>query len=160
MNFEIACECGKSLVVTEGMAGTSTTCSCGRVVPVPSFGDLRKQALLVEPVEPGPRRTWARQAALWVLGSLVVGGLVLCGIPFSFMLAGYAGFGYLVALTGHLWLLGLIIRECHPDAIIMAYFIPFFTWYFAIQRWDVAKWPFVINLVGLAILVPAVLVGV
>jgi hypothetical protein len=158
MAFEVACECGKKLPVTEGMAGSSVSCPCGRSVRVPSLSQLRDQAdLIAEPAEIAPRRSPGEQAALWVLGILVVSGLVFCGIPFSFALAGFAGFGYLVFLTGHLWLLGLIIRECHPDAIIMAYFIPFFTWYFAIKRWDVAQWPFVIMLVGLTIEIIALL---
>ena len=161
MAFEIPCDCGKRVPVTEGMAGSSISCTCGRSIPVPSLSQLRSQvALIAEPADAGPRRGPAEKVALWVLGILVVGSLVLCGIPFSFALAGFAGFGYLVALTGHLWLLGLIIRECHPDAILMAYFIPFFTWYFAFQRWDVAKWPFIINLVGLVIEITGLLTGV
>jgi hypothetical protein len=161
MAFEITCDCGKKLPVTEGMAGSSISCVCGRSVSVPSLSQLRSQVdLIAEPADVPPRRSPAEQAALWVLGILVVSGLVFCGIPFSFALAGFAGFGYLVALTGHLWLLGLIIRECHPDAIFMAYYLPFFTWYFAYQRWDIAKWPFIINSVGLVILIAGLLTGV
>ena len=45
----------------------------------------------------------------------------------------------------------LVLRECDRSAIILALVIPLFTWYFAYQRWDVAKWPFLINVAGLLV---------
>ena len=160
MAFEIACECGKIIPVTEGMAGSSISCGCGRSLPVPSLSQLRSQvALVADPADDASRRSPTAQIVLWILGVLVVGSLLFCGIPVSFAWGGFAGFGYLVALTGHLWLLGLVIRECPPDAILMALVIPFFTCYFAIQRWDIARWPLIIYLIGLGINILALLAG-
>ena len=44
MDFHIRCACGRDLAVTEGAAGGSAACDCGREVSVPSLRDLRVQA--------------------------------------------------------------------------------------------------------------------
>jgi rhomboid protease GluP len=44
MGYEVACSCGNLLPVTEGMADSSTYCSCGRTVRVPSLNELQRQA--------------------------------------------------------------------------------------------------------------------
>jgi len=93
----------------------------------------------------------AGQVALWVVGTVAVGILVVVGSLWSFAVGGVAGFGYLLAMAGQLWLLGLMVRECQPDAIVLAFLIPFFTWYFAWQRWDVASLPFLLSVVGLVV---------
>jgi hypothetical protein len=161
MPFEITCGCGKIIPVTEGMAGSSIACQCGRAVSVPSLSQMRSQvALVADPADASRERSSGEKVALWALGILVIGTLLFCGVPISFTLGGFAGFGYLVALTGHFWLLGLIIRECHPNAILMALVIPFFTCYFAIQRWDVARWPLIIYLIGLGITIAGLFAGV
>ena len=53
MDFQIPCDCGKVLTVTEGSAGTEVTCACGRNVRVPSLGGLRQLAGIVVP-HPAP----------------------------------------------------------------------------------------------------------
>jgi hypothetical protein len=45
MEYHVACSCGNVLPVSEGMAGSSTACRCGRTVPVPSLGELRGEAI-------------------------------------------------------------------------------------------------------------------
>jgi hypothetical protein len=65
----------------------------------------------------------------------------------------------LLAQVGQIWLLVLIVRECQPDAIICAVVIPFFTWYFAYQRWDIAKWAFFCNVGGSLLLLLGVCSG-
>jgi membrane-bound ClpP family serine protease len=108
--------------------------------------------------ETGP--SVAGRMALWVVGAVTVGILVVVGSLLSFAVGGLAGFGYLLAMAGQLWLLGLMVRECQPDAIGLALVIPFFTWYFAWQRWDVAKWPFLFSVIGLGVNLVGVLNGV
>ncbi|HEY1859307.1 MAG TPA: hypothetical protein VGG61_03080 [Gemmataceae bacterium] len=44
MNLAVPCDCGGSVNVTEGDAGSWLTCPCGRTVVVPSFRELRRQA--------------------------------------------------------------------------------------------------------------------
>jgi hypothetical protein len=44
MQFQLPCDCGASVTVSEGEAGTRTICKCGRTVAVPSLGQLRRQA--------------------------------------------------------------------------------------------------------------------
>ncbi len=52
MDYPLACICGNVLAVSEGMAGSSATCPCGRTVPVPSLGELRGEA--ITPAGPAP----------------------------------------------------------------------------------------------------------
>ena len=44
MEYVVACTCGNVLPVSEAMAGSSLTCSCGRTVPVPSLSESPAQA--------------------------------------------------------------------------------------------------------------------
>ena len=44
MDYQVACACHKIHRVTTGDAGTSLTCSCGRMVEVPSLTVLRREA--------------------------------------------------------------------------------------------------------------------
>ena len=152
MGYQVTCSCGNVLAVSDGMAGSTTTCSCGRTVSVPSLSQLRRHAV-PEPAPHEPRhpRVTAAQAALWTVGAIVFGTLFVGCSAASFAASGLAGLGAVFALVGQLWLLGLMIRECHPDTIFLALVIPFFTWYFAFQRWDVAKWPFLINVGGVLV---------
>jgi hypothetical protein len=53
MDFSISCDCGRSLVVSEGLAGASATCECGGRVKVPSLKELRSNAgLAAVPIAP------------------------------------------------------------------------------------------------------------
>lgn len=42
--FQVRCECGGSVAVSEGAAGTRVECPCGRMVAVPSLACLREEA--------------------------------------------------------------------------------------------------------------------
>ena len=53
MDFKIHCECGESITVPEGAAGTSRVCRCGRSIAVPSLTEMRVQAGL-PPQPPNP----------------------------------------------------------------------------------------------------------
>jgi hypothetical protein len=44
MQLHVPCECGEDVPVTEGEAGSRTTCRCGRTLVVPSLRELRRQA--------------------------------------------------------------------------------------------------------------------
>ena len=54
MSYEVACSCGKVLLVSEGMAGSLTSCSCGRAVDIPSMDELKRQADKESPGELSP----------------------------------------------------------------------------------------------------------
>lgn len=43
MEFQVPCQCGHRMIVTEGSAGAVLRCSCGRTVSIPSLKDLRLQ---------------------------------------------------------------------------------------------------------------------
>jgi Domain of unknown function (DUF1922) len=88
MDFRLPCECGRHLSVTEGAAGATLQCVCGRTVKVPSLGELGRQ-FTVEAEGP----TAARQAGesdrtadaaswlpwLWIAGGVYM--LVQSGWP-------------------------------------------------------------------------------
>jgi hypothetical protein len=42
MDFHLDCECGNRVAVTEGSAGATVDCACGRTIKVPSLSQLRK----------------------------------------------------------------------------------------------------------------------
>ncbi len=109
--------------------------------------DLAAQAQGKTPVETRVEG----EDVLWFAGRLLFGSLVFGVGIWSFAAGGLIGFGVLLAIAGHLWLLLLMVRECQAGAIILYRYIPFFIWYFAWQRWDVAKWPFLINVLGLGL---------
>lgn len=44
MEYSAKCECGHSMTVTSGAAGSKLSCGCGRTVTVPSLSELRSQA--------------------------------------------------------------------------------------------------------------------
>jgi hypothetical protein len=158
MEFAITCDCGKTFLVSAGMAGSSVQCSCGLLTPVPSLSELGRHAPVKdEPERVAPHRSIVAQAALWMIGSAVFGGFVVGGSVLAFAAGGPAGFAYLLSMTGQVWLLALIIRESPPEAIFYALVVPFFTWYFAYERWEVAKWPFVLHAAGIVLTLLAAL---
>jgi hypothetical protein len=127
---------------------------------VPSLGELRREFAVEDAADPSRKAGLSlAQVALLVIGVLVFGGLLVVGCVVSFAEGGLAGVGYLIGLLGQIWLLVLMVRECHPDAIVLALLIPFFTWYFAWQRWDIAKWALACNLGGIWLCVFAVYGG-
>lgn len=43
MDFQIRCDCGNVVTCNEGMAGGQVPCSCGTMIPVPSYRELRSR---------------------------------------------------------------------------------------------------------------------
>jgi hypothetical protein len=154
MAFAIHCPCGQRLEVTEGMAGTAVPCPCGSMVRVPSFGELRRlHPQSEEPPDSSEREqaiaqvvSFALAAVVFVTLTIVEGLTVANGGWLS-----VAGYG--IAMCGQLLLLFQIVRVCSPSAIVLALLLaPFFSWYYAFRRWDLAKWPFLCNVGGLVIM--------
>lgn len=44
MDYQISCQCGDAVRVTEAAAGSRTPCRCGRMIEVPSLRELRRQS--------------------------------------------------------------------------------------------------------------------
>jgi hypothetical protein len=73
MDFRIDCPCGESVTVSEGSAGATLTCDCGRPISVPSLPALRRAAGLLAEVL-SPEQVIARQLAAGTLpGNICVG---------------------------------------------------------------------------------------
>jgi hypothetical protein len=60
--------------------------------------------------------------------------------------------GLLTAIASQVWLVLLIMRGSPPLALL-ALVIPFFTWYFALQNWDIAKRPILLQVGGLVVVI-------
>jgi hypothetical protein len=107
-----------------------------------------EEAAAFRPAAPTESAPSGSKGTLWTVGAVVFGGLLVIGSLWAFQYGGLAVCGYLLAVAGQLWLFTLMVRECSPNAVILALLIPFFLWYFALQRWDIAKWAFLLHLLG------------
>ncbi len=52
MDYYVPCECGNEVPVSEGAAGASLRCDCGRTISVPSLDELRRQSGRTAPAPP------------------------------------------------------------------------------------------------------------
>jgi hypothetical protein len=154
MAFAIHCFCGQRLEVTEGMASTSVQCPCGRTLTVPSLGELRQlYPQTEEPPDHSERNQAIARVVLIGLGAMVLGTIAaVVGIAVVAVGGGLPTIGYGIFLFGYIWLLLQIAQVCPPSALVMVVVVPFFHWYYAFQRWDIAKWPFLCNVGGLVLL--------
>jgi Domain of unknown function (DUF1922) len=79
MEAQLRCQCGQTLVVSQGAAGAKVSCRCGRSVAVPSLRELRRRAaaesavpspeLVVKPM-PGKDEASSNSAAWLAIASL------------------------------------------------------------------------------------------
>jgi hypothetical protein len=83
--YQIQCDCGQTVDVVEGQAGSTVSCSCGRTVSIPSLLALRssargqvKEAAAV--AKPSRNAAWARWWAIGLItgawASLIFSGVV------------------------------------------------------------------------------------
>jgi len=154
--MRMTCECGRALTVTEGSAGALVRCRCRRGIVVPSFD---RSALPVPHARDAriddtnsPEALVAPILGIFVLGSIFLGGTLASLASSSLWVTGYT-----LALAGQTWLFYLILRECHPEAIVWCLLFPCFTWYFGYQRWDIAKVPLLCSIGGFALFVATLL---
>lgn len=153
MAFEIPCECGRILVVGTGQAGSHLRCTCGKMVDVPSLRNLKAQAVFrPDPVDAHTRST-TDQILLCLIVSVVFLSLFLFGILSVLGTGKFAFFGYSLMLVSHFWLFLVMAKESGGKAVLMAIFVPIFSWVFAIIRWDASKWPAMLYVVGWVIFV-------
>jgi hypothetical protein len=66
--------------------------------------------------------------------------------------------GLVLAIAGQLCLILLILRGS-PLLALVALLVPCFAWYFALDNWDVARWPAVCHFGGILIYFTAAAVG-
>jgi len=75
MHVPLSCQCGKQILVTEGSAGASVPCECGRTIQVPSLGEFRRRfgrdASLFARPERDPTRKRTGEAFNMGCGALV-----------------------------------------------------------------------------------------
>ena len=62
MDFHVNCQCGNRITVSEGAAGATIACRCGRAVSIPSLKELRLRAGIA-PHNPSPELVIEHQLA-------------------------------------------------------------------------------------------------
>jgi len=85
----LSCSCGKTLAIEAGQAGETIRCSCGAELEVPSFREIRKLPLAVEP----PTTKQSRQPVKWSLSRGLVFSIGLAIAVFGICMAGYFQWG-------------------------------------------------------------------
>jgi hypothetical protein len=156
--LQMSCACGRTIAVNEGSPGIVLTCPCARKLEVPPFK---------RPASSFPEARGARtdddhsleERLLLIVGLFVLGTVFLSGGLIALASARLWVTGYAFAVAGQIWLVFLIVRECHPEAVVWSLLVPGFTWCFAYQRWDIAKWPLACNVGGLILLITALFAG-
>jgi hypothetical protein len=91
--YEIQCECGQTMTVTAGQAGSQVLCECGKSVDVPTIRELRRQAV-VHGGSAGPatakfdartaQESYSRAALSVAAIGLILGGLLIAGSFFFY----------------------------------------------------------------------------
>src|SRR5437879_5830084 len=127
MEFPLRCDCGKDLVATDGMAGMSIPCACGRAVRVPSLREMRRhgpgyrsdeiQLSDAEVAEP------LRDHAVTLLLMLEVGWILLTGLPliaFSWVFGSpLTAAGALVLVGSQVWLFAQIFSHKPSESFVL-----------------------------------------
>src|SRR5262245_14241239 len=109
---------------------------------------------------PEPEAHAAAPVVLWVVMGMLNGVPALVVVVILAAAERHLAFlGWLFVALGHFWLAGLIIRHCPLRAALYTIFLPIFTTRFALHRWDVARWPFVIRTAGIVVTVAALCAG-
>jgi hypothetical protein len=162
MQVHLACSCGRWVAVNEGMAGLSLRCACGGTVPVPPLRELR--ALAEDDPQAGGRRAaprppgFADRVITGVIGLALVVALLVLAVP-GLALGGPLGAaGVPLLIVGWGWLL-LRIAEGRPLAALFAVLRPWLLVRFAIDHWQVARWPFLCYAAGLVLLLLGLMGG-
>jgi hypothetical protein len=163
MEVPLRCVCGESVVATEGMAGSTLTCRCGRTLQVPSLGEMKdwvgagslaaERSIVRDSVEPLERPPVA------VVYGLTVAWICLAGLPLFVLCFDYLGpvaaAGVLLLLASQVWLFTQIFSG-NPMAGLIVLFIPFvgpaLSLQFIIAHWAVARWPVLCQIAGLLLL--------
>ncbi|MCI0682149.1 MAG: hypothetical protein L0Y71_08600 [Gemmataceae bacterium] len=163
----LACECGQQVVVTEGMAGTSVQCACGRTVAVPSYGELRRLAgrdlhiAHTAATDPTADNALARPSSA-VLYAAVVAWTCLVAVPvlgvFLVYREWFAALGLVLVTAGHLWLFTQVYVG-NPLAALLVLLVPILGTILALKfvkdHWRIACWPVSCQALGTALLIVA-----
>jgi len=171
MNFQLPCECGQRVVISEGMAGTSVRCACGRTVAVPSLGEIRR---LAEPdldiahsaaTDPTADNALMRPSSAVLYGALVA-GTCMVAVPVLVLLLVHgnlvATLGFASLVTGHLWLFTQVYVG-NPAAALAILLVPILgptlALKFIVEHWKISRWPLVCQVLGMALLIGGIASG-
>lgn len=165
MPLQLACECGQHVVITEGMAGTKVRCACGRTLMAPSLGEIRRLAgrdldiAHSAATDPTADNALLRSSSAVLYGALVTWtGLVAAPLLVVFLVHAnlFVAFGFALAVTGHLWLFTQIYVG-NPIAALIVLLVPIagpiLASKFIFDHWNIACWPVLFQMVGVALFV-------
>lgn len=171
MNLQLPCECGQHVVISEGMAGTSVRCACGRSVLVPSLGELRRLAgrdldiAHTAATDPTEDNALLRPSNAVLYGAMVA-WTCFVALPLLVVLLvfGYwlASLGLALLVAGHLWLFTQVYVG-NPVAALAILLVPILgptlAEKFIEDHWNIACWPVIGQALGLALLIGGIASG-
>jgi hypothetical protein len=157
VNVYLQCDCGNEVIVSEGMAGSSMSCECGRTLIVPGFAEMKRMAA-------GSGRLAKRQLGQgsveeqvrlhpWAFG-LGIGWIFLSGFPLLVLTLNdgraLAALGMVLWLGGLFWLFTLIFMGNPVAAFLTLVPVigPFLIFRFLFDHWSIAKWPLLCHMTG------------
>jgi hypothetical protein len=149
MDYTVACDCGRSLVVRAGDAGTQRVCLCGATVSIPALSILQQPTQSNSHTEgqldsAAEERSLATRNPTLVIGiTLIVVSVVGAESPPLLM-----PLGVLMVAAGRLWLAMLVLREMAFPNALMVFFVPLMPTVFLFKRFDVAWRPFLFGISG------------
>ena len=143
MNFTLDCECGSSITVRSGDAGTDKLCECGETIRVPSYSELMAIKTLPQ----------SDDSPLVDRNTLVIFGVAIVLLAFSglFAIRFLLPIGVLMFISGRLWLTSQILREMTFLNAIIVFVVPFMPTLFLFKRFDIAWRPFLFGAIGLVV---------
>jgi hypothetical protein len=171
MSIRIACECGGFVTAKEGSAGSKVLCTCGRMVPVPSLRELRRQHGYTGEL-PLPRipdaefdPTHDPRLPKWFnkVGAITVFTTLALGV--SVALAGFreaaGGIGFLVFVGGHVgFLIEVAVLIRRPELILALLFAPVVSTMlmirFVLDHWRYTWWLLAAQVLGAFLLLMSV----
>lgn len=158
MQVSLQCTCGNVLLANQGMAGTRIPCTCGRVMPVPSLGEMgafASQEKSSHSPDDAATETPAipRNLVAWFLVSVFLSNSILM-LLFS-PLGGWLCFiGAAFIIVGQVWLFWHIYEE---DALLAAYVLclpivgPLIAVRYIAAHQSATLWPLICTISGLGL---------
>ena len=167
----LPCECGQHILVTEGMAGASVRCPCGRTIAVPSLGEIRRLAgrdldiAHTAATDPTADNALLQPSSAVLYGAMVAWTCFVAGPVLVLLLLSanwLTAFGFAVVVVGHVWLFTQIYVG-NPVAALVVLLIPIIgptlAEKFIVDHWNIACWPVICQALGVALLVGGIAIG-
>lgn len=144
MEYTVTCDCGRSLNVRAGDAGTTKPCGCGTELQIPPLSVLRESANHA----PIASRNTRGYADIGIFGCTIALAAFASTQSTAFLIP----IGLLVILVGRVWFAMQILREMAPPNALMVLLVPLMPTIFLFQRLEITWKPFLYGIMGFVML--------